>query len=109
MDVRKVNVHEAKTQLSKLLQEVENGEQIVIARDGEPVAMLVPYVAPPAKRQLGEGRGTVLWIADDFDELPEDMAKAFGMIDDPDEPVIHVRDPDEPVLHVKEKAKDKKK
>jgi len=75
-----VNVHEAKTQLSKLLQEVEAGEQIVIARDGEPVAMLVPYVAP--RRQLGLARGQI-WIAPDFDELPPDIAAAFGMIDDP--------------------------
>ena len=80
--MRKVNIHEAKTQLSKLLQEVESGERIVIARDGEPVAMLVPYVAPP-KRRLGFARGEVK-IADDFDELPHDMAVAFGMIDDPE-------------------------
>lgn len=79
-----MNIHEAKTQLSKLVQEVESGERIVIARDGQPVAMLVPYVAE-RPRQLGLARGEV-WMADDFDELPPDIAAAFGMIDDPNDP-----------------------
>lgn len=70
-----VNVHEAKTHLSKLLARVEAGESINIARSGKPIATLVPAAQ---KRRLGSMRGQI-WIADDFDELPPDMAAAFGM------------------------------
>lgn len=70
--MRRVNVHEAKTQLSKLLEEVEGGERIVIARAGEPVAMLMPYRAAVRKRRLGQfvGQGK---IHDDFEVLPDDL------------------------------------
>src|ERR671931_176597 len=51
--MRQVNVHEAKTQLSRLLEEVEAGERIVIARAGEPVAVLCPYRAVVRRRRLG--------------------------------------------------------
>ncbi|HUP50197.1 MAG TPA: type II toxin-antitoxin system prevent-host-death family antitoxin [Thermoanaerobaculia bacterium] len=61
-----VNVHEAKTQLSRLLKKVEQGEEVVIARAGEPIAKLV-RIAPPARiRRLGQYAGQ-LRIADDFD------------------------------------------
>ena len=73
-----VNIHEAKTHLSRLLQRVANGEEVTIARAGVPVARLVP-VAPPKKkiRPLGMDRGRV-WVADDFDApLPDDLLKAF--------------------------------
>jgi prevent-host-death family protein len=75
--VRKVNVHEAKTGLSRLLEEVEGGERIIIARAGEPVAMLVPYKAA-ARRRLGQFQGQVK-VHDDFDELPADIAATLGM------------------------------
>lgn len=72
-----VNVYEAKTHLSRLLDRVLAGEEIVIGRAGTPVARLVPYVEkPPRRRALGAWRGRV-WIADDFDELPEELAAAF--------------------------------
>ena len=51
--MRHVNVHEAKTKLSKLLEEVEGGERVVIARAGEPVAGLVLYKAAMRRRRLG--------------------------------------------------------
>lgn len=73
-----MNIHEAKTQLSKLLEAVERGERIVIARAGEPVAVLVPYAEATRKRTLGIAEGEVR-IAEDFDELPDEMARAFGM------------------------------
>ncbi len=76
--MRKVNVHEAKTELSRLLEEVEGGERVIIARAGEPVAMLVPYKAAARRRRLGQFHGQVK-IHDDFDELPPDIATAFGM------------------------------
>ena len=71
-----VNIHEAKTHLSRLLQRVAAGEEVTIARSGVPVARLVP-VAPKAKRSLGFARGEV-WVADDFDApLPDDLLKLF--------------------------------
>ena len=59
-----VNVHEAKTQLSKLLEATERGEQVVIARANRPVAQLVPYERPAL--QLG-GFEDQIEISDDFD------------------------------------------
>lgn len=67
----KVNVHEAKTQLSKLLQRVMNGEQIIIAKAGKPVAVLTPYEEAPKQRVPGIDAGKVV-IGPDFDDpLPE--------------------------------------
>jgi prevent-host-death family protein len=76
--VKQVNIHEAKTQLSRLLEEVERGERIVIARAGEPVAILAPYKAATRRRRLGLFAG-VATMHDDFDELPGDIAAAFGV------------------------------
>jgi len=72
-----VNVHEAKTQLSRLLARVEAGEEVVIARDGKPVARLVPVAPSTVRRVPGEDAGKV-WIADDFDApLPPEIQKYF--------------------------------
>ncbi len=71
-----VNVHEAKTQLSRLLSRVERGEEVIIARAGKPVARLLPFEPPAGKRPMGFDRGKV-WIAPDFDELPVDLLKLF--------------------------------
>jgi prevent-host-death family protein len=74
-----VGMHEAKTTLSKLVERARAGEEIVIARNGEPVAQLVPVRAKLSRMDLhGLWKGQV-WMADDFDELPDDMAEAFGM------------------------------
>jgi len=75
--MRRVNVHEAKTGLSRLLEEVEAGERVVIARAGKPVAVLVPFKAAVKRRKLGQFAGQAK-IHDDFDELPDDIAEAFG-------------------------------
>ncbi|MFR9674701.1 type II toxin-antitoxin system Phd/YefM family antitoxin [Streptomyces sp. TR02-1] len=72
------NVHEAKTHLSRILEQVATGEEVVISKAGEPVAKVVP-LRPQVKRT---GRGSLrgaIRIADDFDELPEDIANAFGV------------------------------
>lgn len=61
-----VNIHEAKTQLSKLIAKVEQGEEVVIARAGQPVARLVRANRSKRGRKLGEYAGRI-WIADDFD------------------------------------------
>lgn len=69
------NVHEAKTHLSRLLRRVAGGEEVVIARDGEPVARLVPYSGRP--REPGRFRGRIT-ISEDFDApLPADQARLF--------------------------------
>ncbi len=66
-----VNVHEAKTHLSRLLERVLNGERIIIAKAGKPVAALTPIVETPSTRQPGIDANKVV-IAPDFDApLPE--------------------------------------
>lgn len=75
----RVGMHDAKTHLSRLVERAEAGEDVVIQRNGKPVVRLVPVVEEP--RSLASVRG--VWrgrvhIADDFDELPEDIAEAFG-------------------------------
>lgn len=71
-----VNVYEAKTNLSKLLDRVTQGEEIVIARGGRPVARLVPLLRRVEPRLPGVWRGR-LRIASDFDELSADVSAAF--------------------------------
>lgn len=71
-----VNVYEAKTHLSQLLDRVARGEEIVIARAGRPVARLVPVTRRSERRTPGGWRGKVQ-IAPDFDELPPELAPAF--------------------------------
>jgi prevent-host-death family protein len=71
-----VNVHEAKTHFSKLLQRVAAGEEIIIARGGEPVARLVP-IERPARRLFGMDRGR-FDVPDDFDApLPDEIQADF--------------------------------
>ncbi|GEM90597.1 type II toxin-antitoxin system Phd/YefM family antitoxin [Oceanithermus desulfurans] len=75
---KQVNVHMAKTHLSRLLEVVLLGEEVVIARSGKPVARLVPVQETPSRRTPGTARGLVR-MADDFDApLPADLAEAFG-------------------------------
>lgn len=76
--MRQVNVHEAKTQLSALLEEVEGGDRVVIGRAGKPVAVLIPYKEATRRRRLGLFAGQAKMSAD-FDELPADIAAALGM------------------------------
>ena len=73
-----VNIHQAKTHFSRLLQRVAAGEEVVIARAGVPVARLVAVEPKQGKvRPLGMDEGRI-WIADDFDApLPDDLLKEF--------------------------------
>ena len=64
--MRTVNVHQAKTQLSRLLRAVATGEEIIIANRGVPVARLSPAAKEGPKRKLGDMAGQI-WFADDFD------------------------------------------
>ena len=72
-----VNIHEAKTHLSRLLARVASGEEIVIAKAGKPVARLVPFHRAKGKRLLGSDRGRFV-VPDDFNApLPEEVLGAF--------------------------------
>jgi len=71
-----INVYEAKTRLSQLLDRVAAGEEIIIARAGRPIARLVPLARRLQPRTPGAWRGRV-HLAADFDELPEEIAAAF--------------------------------
>lgn len=72
------NISDAKASLSKLIERAMNGEEIIIGKSGKPVAKLVPYNLDTSPRQLGVGqwKGNI-WMADDFDELPEDILNLF--------------------------------
>lgn len=72
-----VNVHDAKTQLSRLLVRAEAGEEVVIARNGTPVARLVRYESSPGARRFGAMKGR--FEVDDrfFEPLPEDELAAW--------------------------------
>jgi prevent-host-death family protein len=85
--VKAVNIHDAKTNFSKLVQKVEGGEEITISRSGVPVARLVPIRSGKPVRDLGAWRGKVV-IADDFEApLPDDVQAYFGGdMDDEDRP-----------------------
>lgn len=72
-----VNIHEAKTHLSKLLARVSAGEEIVIAKAGKPVAKLVPVTEKRGERPLGLYKGQI-WMAPDFDApLPDETLDLF--------------------------------
>jgi len=76
--VDSVNVHEAKTHFSKLLERVSRGEEVIISKAGRPVAKLVPLGSGVARRVPGSASGRVR-IGPDFDEpLPEDIQSWFG-------------------------------
>jgi prevent-host-death family protein len=63
-----VNIHEAKTHLSRLLEAVERGEEVVIARAGQPIATLTAYKPPRRKIAPPGSMEGQIWMSDDFDE-----------------------------------------
>lgn len=71
-----INVHAAKTQLSRLLERAEAGEEIVIGRAGKPIAKLVPYVVERPKRVFGRLKGQIV-VHGDFDADNEEIARLF--------------------------------
>lgn len=73
-----INISEAKAQLSALIEKVLAGEDVIIGKAGKPVAKLIPYEPGKKPRQPGMLKGKIK-IAEDFNELPEDIAEAFGM------------------------------
>jgi prevent-host-death family protein len=72
------NIHEAKSQLSKLIDHAMSGEEVIIAKAGQPMVRLVPIHVDETPRVGGQWKGRVR-IADDFDTLPDDIAAAFGI------------------------------
>ncbi len=71
-----VNIHEAKTNLSKLIEKISNGEEVIIARAGKPVAKLSSYKEKLKPRKPGLWKGKV-WVSPDFDEEDEETNKLF--------------------------------
>ena len=72
-----INIHDAKTNLSRLLEKVAAGEEIIIAKAGKPIARLVPLAGKPKRRKLGVFKGE-LNVPDDFDTpLPDDVLALF--------------------------------
>ena len=72
------NISEAKAQLSALIEKVLAGEEVIIGKAGKPVARLIRYENTGKNRRPGALKGEIK-ILEDFDELPEDLAMAFGM------------------------------
>jgi prevent-host-death family protein len=78
-----INIHEAKTHFSRLVDRAAAGEEIVIAKAGKPVAKLVPLGRDMTPRKLGQAEGE-FWMADDFDgPLPDELLRLFYGEDDP--------------------------
>ncbi len=74
--MKHVNIHETKTHLSHLLEEVMQGEEVVICKAGHPIARLIAYHSSPKERTPGFWQGKVKIFAD-FDELPSSVIAAF--------------------------------
>jgi prevent-host-death family protein len=72
------NISEAKAHLSALIEKVQAGEEVIIGKAGKPIAKLVRYERDEEPRRPGALEGKIK-IADDFDELPSDVAEAFGI------------------------------
>lgn len=70
------NIHQAKTQLSKLLEEVSIGKEIIIAKAGKPIAKLTPFKEEKKPRKPGLWKGKI-WVSDDFDEEDEEINNLF--------------------------------
>jgi prevent-host-death family protein len=76
--VEKYTIHKAKTHLSKLLEKVEKGEEIIISRGKNPVAILKKYEESDTPRKAGRLKGKIK-IADDFNEFGEDLQGLFDI------------------------------
>ena len=78
--LQQINIHEAKTHLSRLLENVIEGDEVVIAKHGKPVARLIPFKTKVTPRKAGSLKGQIK-MSDNFDApLPYDMAESLGML-----------------------------
>lgn len=73
---KQVNIHEAKTNFSRLVERAQGGEEIIIARDGHPCARLMPLAQVSRRSMAGKFAGRI-WMADDFMETPQDIIDSF--------------------------------
>lgn len=91
--VKQVNLYEAKTHLSQLVKEAAAGQEVIIAKAGEPMARLVPLAPEPKpERKPGRWKGQI-WMSDDFDDpLPADILAAFYGEDVPTAPLHTLTD-----------------
>ena len=81
-----INLYDAKTNLSKLVDRAAAGEEIVIAKAGKPKAKLVPYQPPRKKRVFGQNLLGITYMADDWDgPLPLEIQKYFDADGDPED------------------------
>ena len=72
------NISQAKAELSALIEQVQKGHEVILAKAGKPVARLIAYHGPAHPRTPGSMAGQI-WISSDFDVLPDDMAEMFGI------------------------------
>ncbi len=86
------NIHQAKTQFSKLVQMVESGEEVIIARDGEPAAKLVPFSKPHLEPRKPGGLAGKIWYAPDYDQADKQIEALFYGEDESEE-LHHVAEP----------------
>ncbi|MBI2688610.1 MAG: type II toxin-antitoxin system prevent-host-death family antitoxin [Acidobacteria bacterium] len=75
------NIPEAKAELSALVEAVQRGDEVILAKAGKPVARITSFQGPTKPRKPGALAGQI-WMAGDFDELPDDIAEAFGAAKD---------------------------
>ena len=75
--MKMMNIHEAKTHFSKIIQRILNGEVVVIGKAGKPVAKIIPYAEGEAERTPGGSWRGKIKLADDFDALPPELEDAF--------------------------------
>ena len=78
--MQQINIHEAKTHLSRLIEQIISGKEIVIAKHGKPVARLIPYTNTVKKRKPGRLQGKIKMAADFDAPLPDDIAKSLGIL-----------------------------
>lgn len=80
--MRIVNISDAKASLSKLIEQVQSGDEVVIGKAGKPVAKLVRFDLDAEPRDLSQRIWErQVWIAEDFDHLPEELMNAFSGVD----------------------------
>ena len=75
--MRQVNIHQAKTELSQLLEDVARGDEIIIAKAGKPIARLIPVVATNQPRPRGLLKGRIVTAADFDAPLPAEVLASF--------------------------------
>ena len=74
-------VHQAKTNLSRLIKEAEKGKEVIITRGKEPVVKLVPITVPTKSRVPGRMKGQLWWAPNAFDPLTDDEMREMGFDD----------------------------